>query len=144
MKYLIMCIGNKDDGGDDALGPYVADKLKKKFTVIDCNTNPENYTSFVKQYNPENLIIIDAIHMGLEPGSIRIVPKEKIGIFHISTHGIPLSVLIKYLDNFVKKIILIGIQPKEMTGKITDIVKKNADELIEFIKSNDLNKIKKL
>ncbi len=27
MKYLIMCIGNRD-GGDDAIGPYIADKLK--------------------------------------------------------------------------------------------------------------------
>jgi hydrogenase 3 maturation protease len=143
MKYLIMCIGNRTNGGDDALGPYVSDKLKKEFTVIDCNTNPENYTSFVKKHNPEKLIIIDAIDMGLEPGSLRIVPKEKIGVFHISTHGIPLSVLIKYLDNFVKKIVLIGIQPKKMSGKMTAIVKKNANELVEFIKSDDINKIKR-
>jgi hydrogenase 3 maturation protease len=144
MKNLIMCIGTKYNSGDDALGSYIANKLKKGFTVIDCNINPENYTSIVKKHNPENLIIIDAINMGLKPGSIRIVSEEKIGVFHISTHGIPLSILIKYLNNFVKKIILIGIQPKKLIGNMTNIVKKNADELVEFIKSNKLNKIKKL
>jgi len=34
MDYLIMCIGNRE-GGDDAIGPYVADELKNDFTVID-------------------------------------------------------------------------------------------------------------
>ena len=29
MDYLIMCIGNRNEG-DDAIGPYISDKLKKK------------------------------------------------------------------------------------------------------------------
>jgi len=100
MKNLVMCIGNRE-GGDDCLGPYIADRLKKiqneDFFVIDCGTVPENYTSIVKNKKPKNLIIIDAVEMGLKPGEIRIVPKEKIGVMHISTHGIPISVLINYL-----------------------------------------------
>ena len=90
-----MCIGNRD-GGDDAVGPYVADKLKDCFTIIDCGTTPENYTSVVKKHNPKNLIIVDAVEMNLKPGEIRIVPEEKVGVMHISTHGIPIPVLIGY------------------------------------------------
>ena len=70
MDYLIMCIGNRH-GGDDAIGPYVADRLKEKindFVVLDCGTVPENFTSVVKRHKPRNLIIIDAVEMGLTPG----------------------------------------------------------------------------
>lgn len=143
MDYLVMCIGNRD-GGDDAVGPYVADKLKNDFTVIDAGTVPENYTSVVKKHNPKNLIIVDAVDMNLEPGEIRIVPKEKIGVMHISTHGIPISVLIKYLEQHVENIIFIGIQPKVMSGKLTDIVKKSGDDLVIVLKENKLDYIKTL
>lgn len=145
MNYLIMCIGNRD-GGDDAIGPYVADKLKEKQTkivVLDCGVTPENYTSVVKQHNPQHLIIIDAVDMGLEPGELRIVPKEKIGRMHISTHGIPISVLIDYLEQYIEKISLIGIQPKTMSGSITDIVKKSGDKLVKLLGDNKLEKIKR-
>jgi len=135
-----MCIGNRE-GGDDAVGPYVADKLKKYFTVIDCGTVPENFTSVVKKHNPETLIIIDAAEMDLNPGEIRIIRKEKIGVMTISTHGIPISVLIEYLEQHIKNIIFIGIQPKTMSGAITGTVKENADKLIEILKTKNIEKI---
>ena len=141
--FLVMCIGNRD-GGDDAVGPYVADRLKNDFTVLDCGTTPENYTSIVKKHNPKNLIIVDAVEMNLNPGEIRIVPKEKIGVMTISTHGIPVSVLIGYLEQYVKNIVFIGIQPKTMSGEMTDVVKKNADELVKIIRKNDAKKIEVL
>ncbi len=41
---------------------------------------------------------------------------------HISTHGIPISVLINYLEQYVENIIFIGIQPKVMSGNLTVLV----------------------
>ena len=147
MKYLIMCIGNRD-GGDDAVGPYIADKLKSEqldnIGIIDCGTNPENYTSVVKRKNPKNLVIIDAVEMGLNPGEIRFVPKEKIGVMTISTHGIPISVLIGYLEQYIKNIVFVGIQSEKMSGEITTSIKKSGDEVVEKIKNNKLEKIKTL
>lgn len=142
---LIMCIGNPE-GGDDAVGPYVAQKLKGSgIDFIDCGTNPENYTSVVKRKNPEKLIIIDASDMGLEPGQIRIVPKEKIGLMHISTHGIPISVLMNYLEQYVKKVILIGIQPKNMSGNMSKIVCRSGEKVVELLKNYEIcKKIKKM
>lgn len=139
-----MCIGNID-GGDDAVGPYIADKLKKdhdeNLLVIDCGIVPENYTSVVKKANPEIIILIDAVDMNLKYGEIRIVLKEKIGEMTISTHGIPMSVLMKYLEQYFKNIFLIGIQPEVMSGKMTDAVKKSADILVEMIKNREIDKI---
>ena len=135
---LIMCIGNRD-GGDDSLGPYIADKMNKEQTndiIIDCGTTPENYTALVKQKKPDTLILIDAAEMNQPPGTTRIIPKEKIGTMHISTHGIPLSLLMTYLEKEVPTIIMIGIQPQHMSGPISNIVKEKADELIELLKKH--------
>jgi len=137
-----MCIGNRE-GGDDAVGPYIADKLKDSdIDVIDCGTNPENYTSIVKQKKPENLFIIDAADIGIQPGKIRIIPKEKIGVMHISTHGIPVPVLMNYLEQYVENVVLIGIQPKTMSGQMSDPIIKSANKLVEIIKNKEFDKIK--
>lgn len=142
-----MCIGNRD-GGDDAVGPYIADQLKKEklsgINVIDCGTTPENYTSIVKKENPENLIIIDAVDMNLPYGEIRLVSKEKIGKFCISTHGIPISLLIDYLEKYIDNIFFIGIQPKKMNGEMTEEIKKSADDLIKKILEKNIGSIKKI
>jgi len=139
-----MCIGNKE-GGDDAVGPYIAELLKKKESkdlfVLDCGTAPENFTSVVKQYKPKNLIIIDAVEMGLKPGEIRIVKKEKIGKMHISTHGIPISVLINYLENYVENIFFIGIQPENMSGEMSENVQISGDKLVNLIVDGEIEKI---
>jgi hydrogenase 3 maturation protease len=143
MDYLIMCIGNRD-GGDDGVGPFIAKKLKDEFNTIDCGVVPENFTSVVKQQNPENLLIIDAIEMGLDPGEIRIVPKEKIGVMHISTHGIPISVLINYLSQYVKNIVLIGVQPKTMSGKMSKEMIRGTDLLIGLLRKKQIDSIETL
>jgi hydrogenase 3 maturation protease len=147
MQYLVMCIGNRE-GGDDSVGPYIADKLVSEnlecIKIIDVGTVPENYTSVVKCEKPEILVIIDAVEMGLAPGEIRVVPKEKIGVMTISTHGIPISVLIGYLEQYVKNIIFIGIQPKEMSGELTLVVKESGDKLVNILKEDKLNIIKEL
>jgi len=144
MDLLVMCIGNRE-GGDDAVGPYVADQLKDSNNkAIDCGIIPENYTSCVKNSNPDLVVIVDAADMNLKPGEIKIIPKEKVGVAHISTHGIPISVLIGYLERSVKNIIFVGIQPERMSGKMSEIVKKSGDKLVEIIKNKDFNKISKL
>lgn len=143
---LIMCIGNRD-GGDDAVGPYIADRIKKETKsdmVLNCGTTPENYTSIIKQKKPSTLIIIDAAKMNQPAGTIRIIPKEKLGTMHISTHGIPLSILISYLEREVDYIIVIGIQPKQMTGTLSAVVKKKADQLIELLKKHSYREVPSL
>jgi hydrogenase 3 maturation protease len=147
MKYLILCIGN-NDGGDDAVGPLIAHILKRKksslFDVLDAGITPENYTKTIKEKKPENLVIIDAVDMQLDPGQIRIIPPKKIGVMHVSTHGIPLSVFIKYLQRYIKNIILIGIQPKNMFGDMSNKVKNAAHLLVEILQKEDIINLKVL
>ena len=147
MEYLIVCIGNRN-GGDDAVGPYIADALQERvndaFGVLDTGTVPENYTSVIKRHQPAHLILVDAVDMHLDPGELRIVPKEKIGQMHISTHGIPLSVIMTYLETFVDHVVLIGIQPRHMTGAMSKEVKTTAEKLITLLCTKDLSSIQHL
>jgi hydrogenase 3 maturation protease len=147
MEYLIVCIGNRD-GGDDTVGPYIADALQisanDTFGVLDTGTVPENFTSVIKRYQPAHLILVDAVDMHLEPGEIRIVPKEKIGQMHISTHGIPLSVIMKYLEEFIDHVMLIGIQPHHLSGAMSPKVKTSAELLITLLRAKDFSSIQKL
>jgi len=147
MKNVVICIGNRYNG-DDAIGPYVADKLKQEdldeFLILDCSTVPENFTSLVKKNNPTNLIIIDATDMGLPPGEMRRISKDMIGSMHVSTHNIPLSILVSYLEHYVKNVFIIGIQPENMDGSMGEEVKKSGDKLVELIKNKKFLEIKML
>jgi len=140
---VVMCIGNRD-GGDDGIGPYIAERLKKDqadFVVLDGGVSPENYTSVVKRYHPETLIFVDAADMGLPAGEIRIVPEEKIGTMHLSTHGVSLALLIEFLKKDIKEIIVIGIQPNKMSGPISAHVRKSGEQLIDMLQKKSFRDI---
>jgi hydrogenase 3 maturation protease len=145
-KTMIMCIGNPE-GGDDGIGPYIAQHMKKTTStdmILDCGTTPENYTATVKKHKPDTLLLIDAADMNLPPGTLRRIPKEKLGTMHISTHGIPLRLLIQYLEKEVQHIIIIGIQPHTMNGPLSNPAKKSADHLIDILKTKNIQQIPQL
>ncbi len=145
MKTIILCIGNPE-GGDDAIGPHIAQHLNSsgELLIINAETTPENYTSIIRKNQPTQVIVIDAIDMSLPPGEIRIVPEHMIGVMHISTHSTPLSVLISYIKTIVKDVILIGVQPKTYKGSITQEVKKSGDYLISLLQKQDISPIKEI
>lgn len=50
-----------------------------------------------------------------DPGYIRVVKKEEIVNYNLSTHAMPVSFLIKFMESTIDAdIILIGIQPEKM------------------------------
>ena len=147
MKTVVVCIGNPE-GGDDAVGPYLAQQLTahetENFIVINAETIPENYTGVIKEHHPDQLILIDAVNMHLPAGSLRKIPPNKIGSMHISTHGIPLSVFITYLQQYIPKILVLGIQPKTMQGTLSSEIQHTADRLVTLIIQHKINNIKSL
>jgi len=128
--------------GDDGLGPLMARNLTKllknqsELLVINAETVPENYSGLIRKENPSHIIFIDAVEMKMNPGSIKLVKCEEIAEYNISTHAMPLSFIIKYLESFTDaKMLLIGIQPKnmEMSNPISKEVKSGVEELTRFI-----------
>ena len=139
-KLIIVGIGNVLRG-DDFLGSLIARKLAKLFTgidsvvVFDGGSVPENYTGAIKKEDPTGIILIDAADMGKEPGYIRIVNSDEIASYHLSTHAMPLSFLVKYLEHSTRaEIVLIGIQPKELelADNISIEIKKSMKYLVHL------------
>nr|WP_319374913.1 hydrogenase maturation peptidase HycI [uncultured Methanobacterium sp.] len=113
-----MGIGN-EMRGDDGLGSILAQKLSiienKNITVFDGKSVPENFTGSIKREIPSHIILLDAVEMNEEPGHIRLVMKEEIANYSVSTHAMPLSFLVKYLESTTSaEIMLLGIQPENM------------------------------
>ncbi|NYB51358.1 MAG: hydrogenase maturation peptidase HycI [Methanobacteriaceae archaeon] len=136
---MILGIGN-DMRGDDALGSVLAQKMshlfadKKNLIVFDCKTVPENFTGAIKKEKPSHIILLDAVEMNKPPGHIRLVEKEEIDNYSISTHAMPLSFFIKYLESTSpSEIFLLGIQPKKMNliGEISREVEKSMNHVLK-------------
>ena len=143
-KIIFLCIGN-EMRGDDGLGPLMARNLTKllknqsELLVINAETVPENYSGLIRKENPSHIIFIDAVEMKMNPGSIKLVKCEEIAEYNISTHAMPLSFIIKYLESFTDaKMLLIGIQPKnmEMSNPISKEVKSGVEELTRIINNS--------
>jgi hydrogenase 3 maturation protease len=131
--------------GDDAVGPCIAKNLEKIYKedhdilIINAETVPENYTGLIRKETPSHIIFVDAIEMMKKPGYIRLVQSDEIANYSISTHAMPLSFMIKYLDSFTDaKKLLIGIQPKniDMHHKVSSEVKASIIKLTKIIENS--------
>jgi hydrogenase 3 maturation protease len=149
---IVLGIGNRL-GGDDAAGICVVDMLNPalsalsagrhkaktslppEFLAIDAGTAPESYTSVIRQHRPDLLILVDAADMGLPPGALRTITPEKISILSFSTHHMPLSMFVSYVEEFCGKVVLIGVQPKriEAGSGISTAVCKSVKNLADVI-----------
>jgi hydrogenase 3 maturation protease len=137
---VVLGIGN-DMRGDDALGSVLAQEMSKSFleneniTVFDGKTVPENFTGAIRRENPSHIILLDAVEMNETPGYIKLVSKEEIVNYGISTHAMPLSFLIKYLESTCPaEMILLGIQPKDMNlmNEISSEVQNSTDYVLKL------------
>ena len=150
---IVLGIGNRL-GGDDAAGTHVVDMLNRRrkrsmgssmpeIVAIDTGTAPESYTSVIREHRPDLLIMVDAADMGLPPGTLRIIPPEKISVLSFSTHHMPLSMLVSYVNEFCGKILLVGVQPEgtEMNKYLSKVVRKSVKELVELIQEGQVAKI---
>jgi hydrogenase 3 maturation protease len=146
-----LTIGN-ELRGDDGLGPLFANKFSNitknahDVVVIDGGIVPENFTGTIRKENPSHVILIDAVEMNAAAGDMEVIPKEKISQYNVSTHSMPISFLIKYLETTSSfKIILLGIQPEKMElgDEITEKVQVSVNNLVNVFKNilNDLNLI---
>jgi len=121
-KRIVVCgIGNRLRG-DDAVGPMVIDELQKKnppetTMLLDCGLTPEGFAGKVISFEPDMIIIIDAVEMNRLPGEVADIPAEKIKAQLATTHKMPITLFIDYLQRSLPKaeIAFIGIQQSTTT-----------------------------
>jgi hydrogenase 3 maturation protease len=127
--------------GDDAAGLIAAGLIRKacrcrSVRVFIGGTAPENFTGEIIRFAPLLVVIIDAAHMGLRPGAVRLIPRDRTGGFSFSTHTMPLGVLARYLECSTGcDVILVGIQPAtiEWGAPVTAAVKTAAARVADEI-----------
>ena len=130
--------------GDDALGPVLIEELKKSLKktksriplkLFSCGVTPESYTGEIKRFKPSLILIVDAVDMGKAAGQISIIDAgSQSANVSFSTHGLPLKMLIDYLNlSLGCSIVTIGIQPKSITFGLPISVK--VDKAIKNISS---------
>ena len=143
-RIAIMGVGS-ELRNDDAAGMRLIEKLRKVITREDVifiggGTAPENFTGVIKDFHPDELIIIDAAHMGISTGEIRLLESDEIGGLSFSTHMLPLPIMLKYLELELNcRVTCIGIQPENteqgfcMCEEVTKAVDKLADMFYEVL-----------
>jgi len=138
-KLVILGVGS-DIRGDDGVGPYLTDRLSilnnDRFLSINGGLVPENFTSDIRKFKPEIVIIIDAALMEKAPGDFELIKINEATGISFSSHSMPLSVLGKYLSSYIgAEVYVLGIQAANLNfgSEMSTKVKETADSLFEII-----------
>ena len=136
---VVLGIGNPCRG-DDAAGSMVAQKLNVLWhghaghdstragcpchpaqpgldvpglRVIDAQDIPESYMRQVVDERPDTVVLIDSVDLDSSPGSVALLDKDQVAGYMPSTHCMPLTLLMDYLERETHaRIFLIAIQPR--------------------------------
>ena len=111
---VVMGIGNPCRG-DDAAGSLVARQISDApgVRVIDAQEVPENYLCHVVDEGPDTVVLIDSVDLKSAPGSVALLDKDQVAGYWPSTHRVPLTLLMDYLERETHaRVFLIAIQPR--------------------------------
>ena len=116
-KIAILGIGN-DLRTDDGLGPFIVNSIKfnhPNIMIENVGSVPEGFARPLAEFGAKRIIMVDAADMRKPSGHIELVTKDRIGGISISTHSMPLSFLMMYLEQETGgETILLGVQPKSI------------------------------
>jgi hydrogenase 3 maturation protease len=117
-RISILGIGNELHG-DDAAGMAIVRALAplahERLQIVAGAHAPENCLGTICNFNPDLVLLIDAVDMGNSPGTIAWLDWQATSGISASTHTMPPYMLGKYLQAMAGcHVALIGIQPASM------------------------------
>lgn len=104
--------------GDDGIGPKLVEALRKKGAeAVDAGTVPENYIGPVKRLEPDIIVMIDAVHLDREPGSVELLERDEIlENSGFSTHSLsPVLVMDRLGSETGATVFMLAVQPATLT-----------------------------
>lgn len=113
---VVVCIGNPLRG-DDGFGPAVAQALagKLRLEVLDSGLTPENDLPRVARLRPAAVLLVDAVHFGGRPGTLRLLKPETLRADGISTHSGSLSLVAEFLSGECgARVLVLAAQPGQV------------------------------
>jgi hydrogenase 3 maturation protease len=103
-----------------------------QLTIILGETAPENFTGEIKRLAPSHVVLVDAADFGRAPGEIDLLDPADADNPSMSTHALPVRVMIDYLRRFIDcRFLILGIQPavRGFGKPVTPAIAKAAGEL---------------
>lgn len=146
-RLVILGVGNPLRG-DDALGIKIIRELRgkvpKKVRLIDGGIMPENFISNIRGFSPSHVLLVDAAHFGGKLGEARLIKPEHISGVAISTHSMPLFILVELICSGTNaKVALLGVEPKniglgeEISWEIRAAIKRVARLVVDVLNRLD-------
>jgi hydrogenase 3 maturation protease len=129
----------------DTLGMFAARKIGEQqipgVKIFYAGTVPESITGPLRRYQPGHVLFLDAADMGTRPGTIGVIGSKQIHATLISTHVLPLSVVMEYISHQIGTgVTLLGIQP-DLTGPDKDLsaedrayLEQNLRQLLQMLR----------
>ena len=142
-RIVLVGVGNPMRA-DDGVGPKIIELLQERHLenvlLINAETMPEAFTGKVEKYKPTHVMLIDAANFRGQVGEARLITGAQIGGQALSTHSLPLTLFISYIEKSMDvTVILLGIQPKtidfdmRMSREIEDAAVSVADTLYQVL-----------
>lgn len=146
-RIVLMGVGH-ELRGDDAAGLLVArgllnhlpedyeditPSLRPALLVVEAGAAPENFTSRLRRYHPDLVILVDAANLNAHPGTVRWIDWRETEGLSASTHTLPLNLVSHYLAHELGcQVALLGIQPaaNEIGRDPTLLVQLAIDSLV--------------
>lgn len=114
-RTVILGVGNPLQG-DDAIGPTLVDLLRGRIeaTLINGSEVPENYLSSICAAQPEVVLIVVALELSAEPGSMAVLDADRLRAIENFTRNPGLAFLVVMIqDRTEAEVIVVGIQPED-------------------------------
>jgi hydrogenase 3 maturation protease len=142
-RVAVLGVGNIDRG-DDGAGVLAAAALKKKLgqkgrsrlKVLLGHETPESLTGEIRRFQPGLVLILDAAVSGKKPASVFLLEKKDIAVEDMSSHRMPLTLLVDYLEKSVGcRVLVLGIEPRSCRegAPLSAAVKKAAEMLSSYL-----------
>lgn len=128
MNLTVLAVGNRLKG-DDGVGLYAGNLLKEKgFEVIFCEDAPENFFGRIRT---RKVLLIDAADIEDD----FVLTKELADVPVVSTHGMSLVLMQKFLKGRGIELIVGGIKPESIGfgRELSSKARKRADQLVEKV-----------
>ena len=129
-RLAILGIG-QETRGDDAAGVYLARLLEPfavgnpNLLVLDVGSAPENFTSGLRHFHPDLILMVDAAQMDMDAGDVRWLEWQDIENGLPATHTFSLGFIADFFHRELgSEVALIGIQPaqNEFAAPLSSVV----------------------
>ena len=146
-RTAVIGVGNRL-WGDDGAGPELLKRFMEEWEgreppsnsqgkcfFIDAGEFPEDWLIRVADLEPDMILVIDAMDLHAEPGSVAVLESEALPeAVCTSTHRLPLRTLLQLWEEKGSKAFVLGIQPKDVIFKegLSPEVQMSIDSLAQF------------